>query len=196
MGTMARRWHHTTTARMVLRHTGLPLPRPGPFHSTAQGERLYRKINAGNVCLSGEEKTKTKTKVQTEGGPEDSLPCVVSCKKGKAEGNVVGATQKRPQSQSSEHASHHSGGLLKNGDESAILLPQLLGCLCLWRGEKTKLFPRTKVSQMALGTVPTTTNLAPAQKKGGEQCPAGAGRACLVGPEPSSPPLPGLGHIP
>lgn len=49
MGTAARRWHHTTTARMVLSHRshllrpgqgmGLRI-KPNPFHFKAQGKLL------------------------------------------------------------------------------------------------------------------------------------------------------------
>lgn len=64
VGAVARRWRHTTTARMVLSHRS-PLPRPvwamglrikpNPFHFEAHG-KLCRKINTAKANVFVEEK--------------------------------------------------------------------------------------------------------------------------------------------
>lgn len=59
MGTVARRWRHTTTARMVLSHRSLRGPGRGPglgmksipLGFKAQGKLLCREVSARNVCL-------------------------------------------------------------------------------------------------------------------------------------------------
>lgn len=147
MGTVARRWRRTTTARMVLSHRSLRGPGRGPglgmksipLGFKAQGKLLCREVSARNVCLyvcvcvgGG---------WQTERGTEDNLPRAAGFKKGRG-GNVVSPP---PQQGQAPWLSPQSTcctcteAALAEEVMGEPLNTQLLGCLSPWRGEKTKL---------------------------------------------------------